>query len=267
MNAELVKFRVAVLYADLKTLESMVITDQLMNSLVVTYKTIRMTALSYSAAASTREPHHDHVGVAKFLLNVQGIDVNVVDTKGRAALHWASLNHKTELVQELVKMPNIKFEMKDHYGSTAQDLANAEIACVILTARLKKSEKSKDDNVNVDEVIGKLKNCGKRKLKLTLKTFESRKKMKQEELVKLDTVIEGVKKCINDVDPSETLKDAKKDFECPICMEVMDLEIWQCDEGHPLCGDCKSHYKNCSTCAKAITSRSRAMENLYVTLF
>ena len=165
--------------------------------------------------------------------------------------------------------------MKDYDGKTAKNLAKPELACIILAAineELKvKLEENKIEAVCAEDMLQDIQSYNKRKLKATLESLESKKKKHQEDLSKLDRVINEVKKCLNSLDPGETLEEAKTEFECPICMDVMKppKEIWQCDAGHALCGDCKNdpRIQKCPTCRKDITCRNRAMENLYHTLF
>ena len=166
--------------------------------------------------------------------------------------------------------------MRDEDGDTAEDLAESEIGCIIKDAiivKLKKTleETKEEEKVNVEDTVREMPRFGKRKLKSTLEIFQSKKRGYMKEVDKLDKAIDGVKECLEEKDPGETLQDAKKDFECPICFEDMEppREIWQCEGGHILCGTCKAqpNIKNCPSCSKAIGSRSRAMENLYLALF
>jgi len=238
---------------------------------------VNTSILTASDSALIVSVEQNRLEIVEFLLKVPGIDVNKADFLSRTALHWAAINGNEEIVNILVKMPNIKMEMKDMDGETAQSFAGmgSAIACRILTAinedLKKKLEESKDENINVEEVIEEMQNYGKQKLKSTLETFKSKKMKYQAEVVKFEGAIVKVKKCIDNVDPGETLENAKKDFDCPICLENMEppKEIWQCDAGHTLCGDCKNHPSilNCPTCKMGITGRNRAMENLYNTLF
>jgi len=111
----------------------------------------------------------------------------------------------------------------------------------------------------------------KKKFEKELDALETKKKKHKVEIEKLDKEIDGVKKCIDNVDPGETLQDAKKNFSCPTCLEDMapPKQIWQCISGHTLCSDCKNHHriKNCPTCDKEIISRNLALENLYNSLY
>lgn len=58
-------------------------------------------------------------------------------------------------------------------------------------------------------------------------------------------------------------------FDCPICCEAMTGQIFQCKEGHPICGDClkktKASTKLCPSCRSRFPChdmRNRALEQL-----
>jgi len=231
------------------------------------------TALIFSVKRDNRG-----LEMVKYLLKVDGIDVNAVDIRGRSALHWAADRGNKEAVDLLVEMPEIQVELKDNDGATAQDLSewlrSLEIASIIqaaIIANLRKTlkENKAKENVNIEETIREMPQFGKRKLKSTLEIFQSKRRGYLKEVEKLDGAIEGVKECLQE--RGLNLQEVKKDFECPICFEDMEppKEIWQCDGGHTLCGNCKNQptIKNCPTCSEPIRGRNRAMENLYLALF
>jgi len=233
-----------------------------------------------SATALIYSVKQDNLEIVKWLLKVQGINVNSVDSKGRSALHWAveaGLSGNEEAVKLLLKQPEIQVDMRDNYGNTAEDLAveaDSEIAIIIkdeIIAKLKKTleETKKEEKVNVEDTVREMPRFGKRKLESTLEIFQYKKRGHMKEVEKIDKAIDGVKECLKGKDSDETLQEAKKDFECPICFEDMEppKEIWQCEGGHVLCENCKATIKNCPTCKKAIGSRNRAMEDLYLALF
>ncbi|CAE8583946.1 unnamed protein product [Polarella glacialis] len=58
-------------------------------------------------------------------------------------------------------------------------------------------------------------------------------------------------------------------FDCPICFEPMTGHIFQCNEGHPICGEClrktKARHGNCPSCRGTFPTkdmRNRGMEQL-----
>ena len=75
------------------------------------------------------------------------------------------------------------------------------------------------------------------------------------------------------VSPSHNI--FEKDFECPVCYEMMrpPSRIFQCNNGHLICEDCKSHseIRTCPTCRVPLgpTSllRNIPMEKLAKTYF
>ena len=66
-------------------------------------------------------------------------------------------------------------------------------------------------------------------------------------------------------------QNAKEEFECPICVEMMvpPVRIWQCGEGRILCENCKNHpeVRNCPACRGQILGRNLAMERMAVLVF
>jgi len=264
-----IRFRNAVTHADLDSIKEEVgcaaDQEELVN-MKMEFGAIgqRTTALIFSAK-------HDEPEIVRYLLTVQGIDVNLVDTFGRSALHWAARSSSKDIVKMLVKIPNIQLEMEDMNGASAQDVADFEISCIIQTAIIANLKKKLVEDVKTEDIVKEMPFYGKRKLNATLETFRAKKRKNMEEAEKLDEAIHEAEECIKNADPVATLQDAKNDFECPICFEDMKppTEIWLCDSGHTLCGNCKTNplIKNCPTCSKDIRVRNRAMENLYPALF
>lgn len=238
--------------------------EEVVNMKMVFGAGLKTTGLIFSVKQDLPE-------IVQYLLTVRGIDVNLVDTNGRSALHWAAGNGNEDIVKLLVKMPNIQIEKEDDSGNSAQDLADSTISCIIKDALIANLKKTLQENVNIEDTVKAMRRYGKRKLNSTLETFESKKRKHLKEVEKLDEAIYEAKECIKNADPVTTLQDAKQDFECPICFEEMKppTEIWQCDSGHTLCGNCKNQplVKNCPTCSEDIRGRNRAMENLYRALF
>jgi len=76
----------------------------------------------------------------------------------------------------------------------------------------------------------------------------------------------------------EMIDCARKELECPICMEIMapPSRIWQCKVGHVICEECKERVKRqtasnssiCSICKTApIIGRNLALERVSRSLF
>ena len=52
-------------------------------------------------------------------------------------------------------------------------------------------------------------------------------------------------------------------LECPICLETMGPPIYQCREGHLICGMCRRKVNKCPTCRVTLDNiRNRALENM-----
>jgi len=63
---------------------------------------------------------------------------------------------------------------------------------------------------------------------------------------------------------AEYPQDVKEQLECPVCLELMypPLKIFQCSQGHALCGKCRPKCKNCPTCRGPIIGRATVLEHL-----
>ena len=53
------------------------------------------------------------------------------------------------------------------------------------------------------------------------------------------------KKLLSDLEPSEELREIESELECPVCMEMAQPPIYQCEEGHIICATCKPLLTNC----------------------
>lgn len=85
----------------------------------------------------------------------------------------------------------------------------------------------------------------------------------EKEIALLATEISTKKKSVN---PEKTIE---RCLECPVCMEVCKppTQVWQCPEGHIICGSCvsKPGLKICPQCRISLAgrlSRNRALEEL-----
>ena len=58
------------------------------------------------------------------------------------------------------------------------------------------------------------------------------------------------KKLLSDIEPSEELREIERELECPVCMDIAKPPIYQCEEGHIICCQCKPLLTNCPHCSK-----------------
>ena len=68
--------------------------------------------------------------------------------------------------------------------------------------------------------------------------------------------------------PSNELREIARDLECPVCFNVAKPPIYQCEEGHIICHQCKPNLENCPSCNKKYSEpaiRNRLAENIYST--
>jgi len=62
----------------------------------------------------------------------------------------------------------------------------------------------------------------------------------------------------------EFSQEVKEELECPVCLELMypPIKIFQCGQGHALCGRCRPKCRNCPTCRGPIIGRATVLEKL-----
>lgn len=63
---------------------------------------------------------------------------------------------------------------------------------------------------------------------------------------------------------AEFPQDVKDQLECPVCLELMHppIKIFQCAQGHALCGICRPKCRNCPTCRGPMIGRATVLEKL-----
>jgi len=99
-----------------------------------------------------------------------------------------------------------------------------------------------------------------------LQTEEEKKCLEfEKEIEKLSAEIENKKRG----EKPEKNRDIVSCLECPVCLEVCKppLQVWQCPEGHIICGSCvdRPELRVCPQCRISLTgqlSRNRALEDL-----
>jgi len=107
------------------------------------------------------------------------------------------------------------------------------------------------------------------KLEQKIKVLESEEEKKTSELVKeIEKIASELDKKKKD-DKPEKNKDIESCLECPVCLDVCKppLQVWQCPEGHIICGSCvdRPELRVCPQCRISLTgqlSRNRALEDL-----
>ena len=86
--------------------------------------------------------HHKNFHIAKYLLNVPGIDVNKPDVYGQTPLHFCCFHNNVDLLRMILKNhPQISMNMVDMYGRSpllvAVDLDNIDIKDARVDLRLR----------------------------------------------------------------------------------------------------------------------------------
>ena len=65
--------------------------------------------------------------------------------------------------------------------------------------------------------------------------------------------------------PSDELREIARDLECPVCFNVAKPPIYQCEEGHIICHQCKPNLEKCPSCSKKYSEpaiRNRLAEKI-----
>ena len=82
---------------------------------------------------------------------------------------------------------------------------------------------------------------------------------------------EKMKNIVDQVHLTSGIEDVKSELECPVCLQDMipPVHIWQCAQGHPVCGECKENpeIRRCPTCRGEIVGRSTFAEKIAASVF
>ena len=61
----------------------------------------------------------------------------------------------------------------------------------------------------------------------------------------------------------------KSELECPVCLDEMlpPRQIWMCQNGHSVCGECQPKVAGCPSCNLALDIRNITAEKIAMKLF
>lgn len=137
-----------------------------------------------------------------------------------------SINGKTELIdklqQEILSM-TVKKEILSKQVEEVNETHSDRNKC------LQQTSQELDEKISKYSVIHPRKDSGDGDTK------ESDKKTSNQQ----------EKKRATEVKRSGELKEIEAELECPVCMEVSRPPIYQCEEGHIICSNCKPLLKVC----------------------
>ena len=140
--------------------------------------------------------HKNHVGVVSLLLSKSGIDINKAMNDGATALHGAACVGHIKILRLLLQQPNIDYTTKDNYGKTPEDWAqqNGHTKVVQLLQQHHSGVKQERET-NISSAANKNKKQNKKRKKQTeLQIFVKTMEAKIITLnVKLSDTIEQVK--------------------------------------------------------------------------
>lgn len=52
-------------------------------------------------------------------------------------------------------------------------------------------------------------------------------------------------KKLSEIEQSDELREIERELECPVCMDIARPPIYQCEEGHIICANCKPLLTEC----------------------
>jgi len=241
----------------------------------------------------------NNVAGAKIILE-SGVDKDVKDSEGRTARELAINRESMEMVEllsagvvnnsEVVKAN----ELFETVGATSDSMKLGACALPkkmtveeekeVLRRRLAELEEGetkclenslKEKRTALDKVkieYRKQREVARNeifKLEQRIKVLQNEEEKKtselEKEMEKIASEIDKKKK----VERPEKNKDIESCLECPVCLDVCKppLQVWQCPEGHIICGSCvdRPELRVCPQCRISLTgqlSRNRALEDL-----
>eukprot|EP00092_Neocalanus_flemingeri_P038230 GFUD01041611.1.p1 GENE.GFUD01041611.1~~GFUD01041611.1.p1 ORF type:complete len:341 (+),score=66.09 GFUD01041611.1:228-1250(+) len=193
------------------------------------------------------------------------------DSLGRSPIMVAVEFGNIEAVREMVKIRGVDLSSQNIYGETLADIAKKNGRLDILSLLQKKLYHNKVHiEVPVPRLVVKLPEESKLIVKLPKSGIKTVEYM-EEEIKQMDTRITSHRNEQIELNRKRTtaLLKAMQEFrptrptlECPVCMEDMGphTQIFQCQNGHLVCGTCKPYLASCSFCRKEFMGRAIGME-------
>lgn len=165
-----------------------------------------------------------------------------------------------EIAEHSKKISNIDTDIRE----TEQRLEQLQLEkvqmiskCESLDKQVQKYEKKKKGLENfLEEEVKKMKkkneeieeNLQKLKQKFS-KNIEETEKLASSETVSVEEEERkpaGMEKLLAHLDKS--IDRYSTDLECPVCLETVDLPVYQCEESHLICAQCRPKVKECPEC-------------------
>eukprot|EP00092_Neocalanus_flemingeri_P018682 GFUD01020231.1.p1 GENE.GFUD01020231.1~~GFUD01020231.1.p1 ORF type:complete len:363 (-),score=65.16 GFUD01020231.1:90-1178(-) len=215
------------------------------------------------------------------------------DSLGRSPIMVAVEFGNIEAVREMVKIRGVDLSSQNIYGESLADIAKKNGRLDIISLIKKKlCHNEVPTEVPVPKLVVKLPDESKLIVKLTKEsgpshnysisrtaitnTLYARSGIKtveymEEEIKQMDTRITSHRNEQNELNRKRTtallkamqeLRPTRPTLECPVCMEDMGphTQIFQCQNGHLVCGTCKPYLASCSFCRKEFMGRAIGME-------
>ena len=152
--------------------------------------------------------------------------VSLLNTKdcrlGKTALMWAVENGNLSCVKEMAKLEGVDWETKNDEGQTLEDVA-----------------KMLNNEESHEEVLTYLQN-------------------RKRGILKENALTSNIKtRKMTELAPAPPPAP-----ECPVCLESLapPVRLYNCPDGHLVCGNCRPRVDNCGLCRKPMQGRATAME-------
>lgn len=178
------------------------------------------------------------------LSSVRGLNVNIQDTEGKTAAHYAVTKGHTDCLEVLAQIQGVDFNIKNNDGETvllcAYSQGRKDLVKVLLAY----------PGVNV-----------KTRDKEGMALIDLARKNEDAEILKLipgtmEYQLEVLAQKVSSMEMKTSIP------ECPVCFNPISppKRMFQCMDGHVVCGDCKPNIRICPTCRGAMGGRAHAFE-------
>jgi len=238
----------------------------------------------------------NNIAGAKIILE-SGVNKDIKDSEGRTARELAISRDSMEMVEllsspvERLSRPGVIIDVEEEKSDSLKLGACAlpkkmsvEEEKEVLRRRLAELEEGetrslenslKERKTALDKV--KLEYRKQREVARTeiFKLEQKIKVLQNEEEKKTSEIEKEIEKIASEIDKKKKVerpeknKDIESCLECPVCLDVCKppLQVWQCPEGHIICGSCvdRPELRVCPQCRISLTgqlSRNRALEDL-----
>jgi len=234
--------------------------------------TYNRTGLIYSAGYFFNED------IMNTILQHKSVNVNKTDDLGATAIQHACMFNNPLAVEILGRVAGMEVNRKDNDGETAVNIAaeRGNIECLVELLKIPGVDLNIKDDSGDTAVLTAFKVDNKDVLKLLLTTpgvdltITDKNNKTLEQLARDENAADVLKMIPGTLEHQvevlaqtvQNLQKSKKAPECPVCFHQLlpPKQMFQCVEGHIVCGTCRPKIQICPTCRGAMTGRAHAFE-------